>query len=160
VILLAIFVIVSYFKPIRKPINSQWNLHCISLFGTVFHCLALYFIVWHCISLFGTVFHCLALYFIVWHCISLFGTVFRKHCTAISQSELRNFFMYIRPVTFISGGIRLRFLQYTVHMREGPPPPLQEEYVLLVCLYQTPQVFSRYSVSSFSNTKLTRDGFY
>jgi hypothetical protein len=27
--------------------------------------------------------------------ISLFGTVFRKNCTAGSQSELRNFFMYI-----------------------------------------------------------------
>jgi hypothetical protein len=28
-------------------------------------------------------------------CISFFGTVFRKHCTVLSQSELRNFAMYI-----------------------------------------------------------------
>jgi hypothetical protein len=29
------------------------------------------------------------------HCISFFGTVLRKNCIALSQSELRNFFMYI-----------------------------------------------------------------
>jgi hypothetical protein len=34
-ILLAIFVIVSYFKPIRK-LNSQRNLHCISFFGRLY----------------------------------------------------------------------------------------------------------------------------
>ena len=35
-------------------------------------------------------------YFLFLHCISLFCTVFRKNCTALySQSELRNFFIYI-----------------------------------------------------------------
>jgi hypothetical protein len=38
-------------------------------------------------------FFCTIFFFL--HCISFFGTVFRKNCTALSQSELRNFFMYI-----------------------------------------------------------------
>jgi hypothetical protein len=72
-ILLARFVIVSYFIGyifviVSESLNSQWNLHCISFFCTV--------------SFFS-------------HCISFFGTVFRKGYTALSQSELRIFFMYI-----------------------------------------------------------------
>ena len=33
-----------------------------------------------------------ALYCFFLHCTSFFDTVFRKHCTALSQSELRIFF--------------------------------------------------------------------
>lgn len=50
--------------------KRTFALHWISLYCTVFHCNALYFVVMHCISLHCTLFHCIALYFIALSYIS------------------------------------------------------------------------------------------
>jgi hypothetical protein len=109
-ILLAIFVIVSYFKPIREEsLNSQWNLHCISFFALYFiFCTVFLFL--HCISFFAlyfffcTVFHFLhcisffALYFIFCtlfhflHCISFFALYF-IFCTVFHFLHCISFFV-------------------------------------------------------------------